>query len=75
VTFVGSSHDDYDDGRFDDLVELRFARGGKSEVRIVSVHAPARVDEVLDVRWNLQSAHPRELEIVLYPRVDARPMR
>src|SRR5688572_23432297 len=51
VTFFGADHADYDDGRSDDWVSLRFRRGGAVEHRIVSLYAPRRADEVFDGCW------------------------
>jgi hypothetical protein len=70
IAYVGEGHDDFDDGRFDDWVELQFTRAGKTEARMVSVYAPARVEAEDGFCWELRSAKPGEVVLAMYPRID-----
>ena len=47
VTFAGSGHDDFEDGRFDEWAQLVFRAGGAEEQRLVSLLALPHVTEVL----------------------------
>jgi hypothetical protein len=70
IAYVGAGHDDFDDGRFDDWVELRFTRAGKTEARMVSVYAPPRVEAEDEYCWELRSAKPGQVVVAVYPRLD-----
>lgn len=65
VTFVGISHDDYDDGRFEVLATLRFTRGTVHETRMVSVLAPESAQDVVGHCWRLVRANDQSAEVAL----------
>jgi hypothetical protein len=73
VTFVGSGHDDFDDGRFDDWVSLRFQIGDEVIERMVSVHAPRRASELPTVCWQLGAATKDGIEIIFMPKAGTAP--
>ena len=68
VTFVGQGHDDFDDGRFDDWVALRFRRGNEKAERMVSVYGEHQAEELLGACWILDSARGDEIVITFFPK-------
>jgi hypothetical protein len=67
VTFVGTGHDDFGDGRFDDWVSLQFRRDGSVEDRMVSLHAPPRAERLFYGCWKLIGLVDRKLTLVFLP--------
>ena len=53
VTFRGSSHDSYGDGRFEVWLQLDFRRGDEQVARRPSALAPGRLEPLLGHCWKL----------------------
>jgi hypothetical protein len=68
VTFAGISHDDHDDGRFDDIASFRFRRGAEHDERLLSLREPHTTDDVLGHCWRLVQADARAAQIAVTPR-------
>ena len=67
ITYLGTTHADYDDGRFENLVHLVFQRGAAKESRLVDVRAEGRAELLLDTCWALTS-HGDEVAVTLFPK-------
>ncbi len=68
ITFRGTSHDDFDDGRFDVTAALHFRRGADETDRLPSTLAAHPTDEVLDHCWHLVTATDTAATVDVAPR-------
>ncbi|NOU34813.1 MAG: hypothetical protein HOO96_43535 [Polyangiaceae bacterium] len=69
VTFHGSSHDHFEDGRFDESASFHFRRGPAQTDRMPSVLAPHPLDDVLGHCWRIVSVDHGEATIELAPAI------
>ncbi len=68
ITFRGTSHDDFDDGRFDVTAALHFRRGPDETDRLPSTLAAHPTDEVLGHCWHLVTATDTAATLDVAPR-------
>ena len=74
VTFRGTSHDDFGDGRFDETAAFHFRRGPAETDRMPSVLAPRALEEVLGHCWRYVRVERDEATIELAPAVATAPL-